>query len=169
GGRDTTITQYDLSDPDKPRWLPAPLTGHTNAVASLAFCSDGRTLATGSYDGKVLIYDVSAEQSRPRLLNATLTGQNAPVWTVTYSPDGRMAATGGIQPTRRCCYGTSAIATDLSGWRTWKHLAHFKSPRWPTPRMAACWRSGTEPTPSPCGMSLTPPIRYLPASSALAT
>jgi len=34
------------------------LTGHTNMVTSMAFVSDGKTLATGDVDGTVLVWDV---------------------------------------------------------------------------------------------------------------
>jgi WD40 repeat protein len=48
-----------VADPARPRQLGDPLTGHTDAVASVAFIADGRTLATGSWDGTVDLWDVS--------------------------------------------------------------------------------------------------------------
>ena len=44
-----------------------PLTGHTDAVWSVAFAPDGHTLATGSADNTVLLWDV-ADPARPRRL-----------------------------------------------------------------------------------------------------
>jgi WD40 repeat protein len=41
-----------------------PLTGHDQGVAGLAFAPDGRTLASGSWDTTVLIWDVAAVAAR---------------------------------------------------------------------------------------------------------
>ena len=45
---------WDLADRATPRRLGEPLTGHTDAVTSVAFAPDGRTLATvdGDDDGR---------------------------------------------------------------------------------------------------------------------
>ncbi|WP_327064606.1 nSTAND1 domain-containing NTPase [Kitasatospora sp. NBC_01302] len=66
----------------------ATLTGSTGPVASVAFSPDGNTLATGSRDRTVRLWDV---QTRRQL--ATLTGQSGSVDSVTFSPDGRTLAT----------------------------------------------------------------------------
>jgi WD40 repeat protein len=48
-----------VSDRAQPRRLGRPLTGHTGRVASLAFAPDGRTLATGGYDGMLRLWTLS--------------------------------------------------------------------------------------------------------------
>lgn len=43
------------------------VTGHTDSVASLAFSSDGRLLASGGLDGVVMIWDVFTGQLKQKL------------------------------------------------------------------------------------------------------
>jgi WD40 repeat protein len=38
-----------------------PLQGHSDAVGSVAFSPDGKTLASGSGDGTIFLWDVNAE------------------------------------------------------------------------------------------------------------
>ncbi len=67
------------------------LKGHRDSVDGLAFSPDGQTIATGSDDGTVLLWN--AETGNPE---RKLEGQTAAaVKTVAFSPDGRMLASGG--------------------------------------------------------------------------
>ena len=65
------------------------LKGHTRGVNSLAFAPDGRTLASGSWDGTVRLWEVLTGKERPI--------QNHPngACAVAFSPDGRLLASGG--------------------------------------------------------------------------
>ena len=65
--------------------------GHTNWIFRLAFSPDGTSLASGSWDKTVKIWDVASG----RLLQ-TLRGHTERVHTVAWSPDGRTIASAGF-------------------------------------------------------------------------
>ncbi|MER7794601.1 hypothetical protein [Streptomyces sp. NPDC097640] len=62
------------------------LAGHAETVRTLAFSPDGRTLATGSEDGSVRLWEAATGK-----LRTTLTGR---VQVLAFSPDGRTLAAG---------------------------------------------------------------------------
>ena len=67
------------------------LTGHTGAIHSISFSPDGNTLASGSKDGTIRLWDVSTGQSLH-----TLIGHTQGVHSVRFSPDGNTLASGGL-------------------------------------------------------------------------
>jgi endonuclease YncB( thermonuclease family)/tricorn protease-like protein len=63
--------------------------GHTKVVSSVALTADGKTLATGSYDNTIKLWDVATGKER-----GTLTGHTNSVHSVALTPDGKTLASG---------------------------------------------------------------------------
>jgi WD40 repeat protein len=62
---------------------------HDSYVDSVAFSPDGKTLASGSWDHTIKLWDVQTGKEQ-----ATLKGHNSAVGAVAYSPDGKTLASG---------------------------------------------------------------------------
>ena len=80
------------------------LTGHTNIVRSVAFSPDGKTLASASYDAKIILWDLTADQP----ISRTLTGHTDVVISVAFSPDSQTLASsscGKMDATTGCAQG----------------------------------------------------------------
>ena len=65
------------------------LEGHTGDVYSVAWSPNGKTLASGSGDRTVKLWDVATGK-----LLASLRGHTGAVYTVAWSPDGKTLASG---------------------------------------------------------------------------
>jgi WD40 repeat protein len=81
----------------------APLRGHKKPVNSVAFSPDGKMLASGGYDDKIILWNTdTGEEAHP------LRSHTESVRSVAFSPDGKMLASGGddsrviIWDTERC-------------------------------------------------------------------
>jgi WD40 repeat protein len=67
----------------------ATLAGHTDMVWSVVYSPDGKTLATGSHDLTIKLWDVSTGKEQ-----TTLKGHGTGVRSVAFSPDGKTLASG---------------------------------------------------------------------------
>ena len=61
--------------------------GHKDAIYSVAISADGKTLASGSYDQKIILWNVSDAK-----MLRTLDGHNGAVFDVAFRPDGKVLA-----------------------------------------------------------------------------
>ena len=80
---------FVLWDISKPGNIVALLEGHTDGIWSVAFSPDGTTLASGSQDRMVKLWDVATGENI-----ATLEGHWSVVRSVAFSPDGTILASG---------------------------------------------------------------------------
>ncbi|MCP2270040.1 nSTAND1 domain-containing NTPase [Actinokineospora diospyrosa] len=107
GSADQTVLLWDVGDPQRP---PRKVTGHSQAVTSVAFDRGGR-LITGSLDGWVRVWDIAAV---PRLVRPIENG--AGVRSVALTSDDHVLATGGADGNVRLFAmadpGTAVIAPD---------------------------------------------------------
>jgi WD40 repeat protein len=83
---DTTIILWDLAT-DPP--LQQTLKGHGDSVTSLTFSPDGQILASGDFDGKVFIWDMT---NRRRLGDPLAGGHDDLINGMAFSPDGHILA-----------------------------------------------------------------------------
>jgi WD40 repeat protein len=94
GSADGTSRLWDVTDRSRPTLLGGPLTGPTSTVETLAFTNTGHTLAVGSDDHRVFLWDTRTPTA-PRHLS-TLTDPTNIVMTVAFSPDGHLLAAASV-------------------------------------------------------------------------
>jgi WD40 repeat protein len=83
-------------------------TAGTNWFFSMAFSPDGKTLASGSLDGAVRLWDVATG----RQIGSPLVGNKSGVDLVAFSPDGKTVASADLDGAVRL-WGVSYLAEDI--------------------------------------------------------
>ena len=66
GSNDNTALLWDLSNPGN---SPRVLSGHADAIYSVALTPDGKWALTGSQDHTARLWDLSNPESNPRVLS----------------------------------------------------------------------------------------------------
>ncbi len=99
------------------------LRGHTAEVLSVAFSPDGKTLASGSKDNSVKIWNISTgEEIR------TFNSHSNWVYAVAFGPDGRTLASGSWDETIKIWdLATGELIRTLSGHSNWVYSVAISS------------------------------------------
>ncbi|MEA5619427.1 TonB family protein [Cronbergia sp. UHCC 0137] len=97
------------------------LTGHSDWVSSVAYSPDSQTLASGSGDNTIKLWNVKTGN-----LLQTLTGHSKLVYSVAYSPDGQTLASGSKDKTIKLWnVKTGNLLQTLTGHSSWVYSVSY--------------------------------------------
>jgi uncharacterized caspase-like protein len=118
-------------------------TGHSDPVYSVAFSADGKTLASGSWDNTIKLWELATGREL-----RTLTGHSSWVRSVAFSADGKTLASGSLDKTIklwRVAGGellASLIALDKTDWAVVAPEGQFDAS--PNAQKLMHWMVGSE-------------------------
>ena len=97
-------------------WTSPVASQHSGSLESVAWSPDGQTLASGSEDNSIKLWDVASGKEK-----ATLAGHSSYVRSVAWSPDGQTLASGSGDNSIKLWEATVIVQTDLyvyvkEGW-----------------------------------------------------
>ena len=125
GRADGSIVLWDMSDPAQPTRIGQPLTGpnpngdvlaigSSSDVVSATFSGDGRTLATTSVSGPIIVWDLT-DISTPHQIGSTAAISGKTIVETAFSPDDRILAGVSVDG--------NLTMWDVSGIKTLQHNA----------------------------------------------
>ncbi len=92
--RRNTINQI-FNNPDYPLIFSSPKSGHhDSSITSIAYAPDGKTLASGSADNTIKLWNVATGK-----LIANFNGHSGRINSISWSPDGKTLASGSADNT----------------------------------------------------------------------
>jgi WD domain, G-beta repeat len=94
------------------------LQGHENGVEFVAFSPDGQTLASGSVDNTIRLWDLR----QPAAVPTVLRGHENWVSSVAFSPDGQTLASGSGDRTSRIWSARTEILAEKICQQVWRNL-----------------------------------------------
>jgi hypothetical protein len=94
------------------------LLGHEKMVWSVAFSPDGQSLASGSLDNTIRLWDLRHPTAAPTVLRGHENG----VWSVAFSPDGQSLASGSGDQTIRIWIARTESLAEKICQQVWRNL-----------------------------------------------
>lgn len=106
------------------------MTGHTGGIESMAFSRDGYTLAAGSDDNTVRLWDVATHSRRSQPLNV----ENVEA-AVAFGPDSHTLATGSVDGAQLWKVPSTAHLDSMLCARVGRSLTRDEWARYGSPRL----------------------------------